>query len=185
MRTNVIYAADYSKPAFFDTGKIKDIAPTWGSWKTRAGLDTDNVVCNNLSNARELMQRSIHESCNLFVPRTFYAKLSRPTRLNYYDGNFKDDAWNIEDIIAMHLVKPNSDLVLLFGFDFSTLPAPKDQTEEHQKKTRAGMLRSCLHNHPDVQWVLIDHDKPLDPAFTDLTNITCDSWDNVIKLMLN
>ena len=183
MRINVIYAADYSRPAFFDTDKIKDIAPTWGSWKTRALLDTDNVVCNSLSTARELMQRSLHESCNLFVPRTFYAKLSRPNRLNYYDGNFKDDAWNIEDIIAMHLVSSTSDLVLLFGFDFSILPVPKDKTEEYQKKKRAGMLRSCLYNHADVQWVLIDHDRALDPAFTDLPNVTCDKIENVLKLL--
>ena len=64
MRINLVYASAYQKPEKLTIDSIKDVAPTWGSWKTWRSYATDNVVCHDLGHARELLQRSLQSTCN-------------------------------------------------------------------------------------------------------------------------
>lgn len=184
MRINLVYAATYQKPEQLTIDTIKDLAPTWGSWRTWRSCATDNVICHDLGHARELLQRSVQNTCNLYIPEKYYAKLSRPERVNFYSGEFVDDAQDIEDIVAMHLVRDLSDLVLLMGFDLSNHAPAADPLVNRKIKHRLGLLRSCVANSESVQWVLVDHPRDLDQAFKDLPNITRDSFQNVLQLLV-
>ena len=184
MRINLVYASAYQKPEKLTIDSIKDVAPTWGSWKTWRAYETDNVICHDLGHARELLQRSIQTTCNLYLPEKFYAKLSRPDRINFYSGDFVDDAQDIEDVVAMHLVRDSSDLVLLMGFDLANQAPVADPLLGRRIKHRLGLIRSCVANSESVQWVLIDHNKDLDRAFQGLPNLTCDSFQNMLQLLV-
>ena len=69
----------------------------------------------------------------------------------------------------MHLAN-NHDLVLLLGFDVS------------QSTDYTAAFRETIKQYPKTQWVLIDHKQDLDPSLTDLTNLTCDKFQNVLAL---
>jgi len=184
MRVNIVYASQYVPPADLDSDLLKSIGSTWGSWRTWRDCLTDNVICNDLGHARELLKRNLQTSCNLYVAEKFYAKLGRPSGLNYYQGNFEGDALDIEDVIAMHLVSTNCDLVLLLGFNLANPGTSSDRLVLRQMKNRFGLLRSCIAQNTDVQWVLVDHTNAPDKAFSDLINLTCDTRENVLKLLV-
>lgn len=184
MRINWVYANGHQIDPAVNIDTIKSIGPSWGSWKTWRPCQTDNVICHDLAKCRELMQRAFQAVCNFYIPRGFYQDLGRPLGTRLYDGDFKSDVDDIEDIIAMHLVAASSDLVLLTGFDLGAKELPADPLEKHKLKNRAGLIRSVIVGYPDVQWVLIDHATELDVAYQNLSNLTCDSLKNVLQLLL-
>jgi hypothetical protein len=100
-----------------------------------------------------------------------------------YDGEYQAEAMNIEDIVAMHMVVPISDLVLLAGINVASPAIPPDPMEQHRLRNRMGMLRSVIANNPQIQWVLVDHSEYPDPAFLDIANLTRDTMENVLKLL--
>lgn len=183
LRTSIVFAAAYQLPASLAADRLKDIGPTWGSWKTWTMCATDNVICHDLSKARELHQRAIQAVCNFYVPQKFYQSLNRPNGINFYHGDFLPETDNLEDIIAMHLVAEQSDIVLLFGFDASSKPAVEDPLQRHIMLNRLGLIRQALIRNSEVQWILVDHPKSLDPAFGSVANLTCDSLKNVLTLL--
>ena len=184
MRTNWVFAAAYQMDAATDADAIKNIAPTWGSWKTWRSCGTDNVICDDVAKGRELFKRAFQAVCNFHVPRRHYQDFGRPVGARLYDGEFAEQVDDIEDIIALHLVSEISDLVLLVGFDLAKPPAIEDRFQRHKVQNRLGLIRSTIISHPDTQWVLVDHPGELDKGFQDITNLTCDSMPNVLQLLL-
>lgn len=183
MRVNVVYAA--TTPAL-DAGvkeRIKKIGPAWGSWKTWTACQTDNVICHDLAKARELCHRAIQAVCNFYLPEKFFQPLNRPQGVQFYQGDFQQEAHDLEDVIALHLVADRSDLVLLFGFDLSTPVQSSDRMENHRITNRMGLLRQILASTADVQWVLVDPVGEIDSAFGSISNLTCDTLHNVLQLL--
>lgn len=183
MRVNIVYSAQFRPNDITPINKLKDLAPTWGSWKSWQVCDTDNVVCHELSHARELCKRELQTQCNLYLPQKFHHQLARPMGVNFYQGDFQEETIDIEDTVCMHLVAPHSDLVLMFGFDFSNPGVIEDRFENHRMKNRFGLARGCMASYPDVQWVAIDHGKPPDLAFDSVPNFTRDVLKNVLQLL--
>lgn len=183
MRINIVYAADFKITAPMTPGIIKNIAPTWGSWKTWHHCHTDNVICHDLGKARELLQRAIQAVCNFYLPEKFHQELSRPVGVQWYQGDFTQDLQDLEDIIAMHLVADRSDLVLLFGFDLANPGMIEDRFEKHRVTNRLGLLRHTIVANENTQWVLVNHTQPVDKAFEPIANLTCDNLENVLQLL--
>jgi hypothetical protein len=162
--------------------QLKDIAPSWGSWKTWRAWNTDNVLCHDVTKAQELIQRAFHSVCNFYTANKNYAQLNRPARVNLYEGDFPGTLDRPEEIIAMHLVAEQNDLVLLLGFDL----APKqfdDKFETHKQLNYVNAFRATLNTYPNTQWVLIDHPEDLDKSLKNITNLSCDQFESVLKLL--
>lgn len=183
MRINWVLSAD-CRLDNSRLARIKNIGPTWGSWKTWRNCETDNVICDDLSQCRELMKRQFQNSCNFYAPRRYFMDLGRPTGLQFYEGEFTLQVDNVEDIIAMHFVGGISDIVLLLGFDLGTVIYPEDRFDKHKLQNRMGLIRSAIVGAADTQWVLVDHPTELDKAFQNIPNLTCDRMENVIQLLV-
>lgn len=183
MRINLVYAADFQLPSQFDPAAIEKIGKSWGSWKTWRLCETDNVLCHDIGKARELYKRALQAVCDLYVPESFYQAMSRPTGIHFYRGEFNSQVQDIEDIIAMHLVAPVSDLVILLGFDLASPGNVPDVSQATMVKHRLGLLRECVKRYPNTQWILVDHAPDIDKAFGELPNLTRDSLANVINLL--
>jgi hypothetical protein len=184
MRINWIFADGYHLDPGRDPDQIKSIGPAWGSWRTWRSCGTDNVICHDFGKARELVSRAFHAVCNFYVPNKHFADLGRPIGARLYEGEFKHDLDHLEDIVAMHLVSTTSDIVLLVGFDLKPIPVDLDQHGLIKIKNYYGLVRSIIAADPAVQWVLVDHSNSIDPVFGDLPNLTCDEFDNVLKLLI-
>lgn len=184
MNISWVYADSCQLDATIDVEKIKNIGPTWGSWRTWRSCATDNVVCDDISKIRELMQRAFQAVCNFYIPNRHYRTLDCPKGFKVYDGNFELEVDHIEDIVAMHLASVGSDIVLLKGFDLSAPTFTEDPFENHKIRNYHGLIRSIISNNPDTQWVLVDHPADLDKAYQTLTNLTCDQMENVIQLLV-
>lgn len=184
MRINWVFAASCEIDPTVDINLVKNIGATWGSWKSWRSCETDNVVCNDLAKAKELLKRAFQAVCNFYVPRGYYEDLGRPVGLKLYDGQFAEQVNDIEDIISLHLVAGISDIVLLKGFDLRKPVPTNDRFEQHKIQNRLGMIRSVTQKYPEVQWVLVDHPGELDKGFQNLPNLTCDKLENVIQLLV-
>lgn len=184
MRISSVYAATYLPGAGLSPARMQEIGPTWGSWRTWQTCATHNVVCHDLVQARTLLRRALQAVCNFHAPQALYQDLERPMGVRWYQGDFREDCHDIEDIIAMHLAAAQSDLVLLLGFNVTAPGVITDRLEQHRVRNRLGLLRSCIQNHSAVQWVLVDHALELDTAFATLPNLTRDSVANVLQLLI-
>ena len=185
MRISWVYAQGYSLDPTVDINKIKDVGPTWGGWQTWRSCGTDNVICHELSKARELTQRAFHAVCNFYIPKKNYESLSRPVGVKLYEGEFPQETLAIQDIISLHLAAQNSDIVLMMGFDLATPVLPEDDRfEKHRILNQHGLIRGVVSGNPDVQWVVVDHAGDLDKAYQILPNLTCDNMENVIQLLV-
>jgi hypothetical protein len=80
-----------------------------------------------------------------------------------------------DDIVALHLASNRVDIVLMLGFDLTRI----DPKNHHY----LGHVLSVIKQHPDTQWVLVDHPAEFDKNFQDLANLTCDSLGNVLQLL--
>lgn len=184
MRVNWIFADGYHLDPSRDPDQIKGIGPAWGSWRTWRSCGTDNVICHDFGKARDLVGRAFHAVCNFYIPNKHFADLGRPIGARLYEGEFQHDLDHLEDIVAMHLVAPSSDIVLLVGFDLSPIPTDLDPHSLVKAKNYHGLARSIMVADPAVQWVLVDHPSAIDPVFGELTNLTCDQFDNVLQLLI-
>lgn len=165
-----------------DPDALAGIGSTWGSWRTWRAWNTDNVLCNDAQKAKDLTTRAFQAVCNLYIPKKDYVTLERPVGVKLYEGEFPTEFEGVEDIVGMHLVSGHNDLVLLLGFDLST-PDQTDAYELHKRKNYLAAFRAALKMYPQTQWVLINHQKKLDPSFEGFENITCDTYENVLQLL--
>ncbi len=184
MNVSWVFDSSYSLDPLIDIEKIKAIGSTWGSWKTWRSCGTDNVICSDLSKIRDLLKRSFQNSCNFYVPKKYYVELGRPTGIYMYDGASTEEVNDIESIVALHLVAKPGDIVLLVGFNLATPESVDDQYERIKLRNQMGLLRSAISSNPDTQWVVVDHVAPLDKAFQNIPNLTCDQMENVIQLLV-
>ena len=149
--------------------QLKDVGPIWSSWRNWRSWQVDNVVAYEFEDTRALVKQGIQNSCNFYTRFAHYKDLGEPPRVNVYEGSFTDDFDRPEDIVAMHLSN-NHDLVLLLGFDVG------------QNNDYTAAVRETIKQYPKTQWVLIDHKGDLDTSLTDLPNLTCDKFQNVLAL---
>ena len=184
VRINWVVSAGYDLDPAVDVDQIKAVGPIWGSWRTWRGCQTDNVICHDLAKSRELIGRAFQAVCNFYVPKQFYQDLKRPIGIKLYDGDYKQDVKNIEDIVAGHLAAAASDIVLMLGYDLSTPQSDPDALVNHQIQNRHGLLHSLIKTNGTVQWVAVDHDQKLDKSYSDLPNVTCDTMANALKLLI-
>ena len=183
MNINWVIAAGYQVDPTVDLDKIKAIGPIWGSWTTWRACGTDNVICQSQSKAVELLNRGFQNTCNFYTSMQYHQTLNRPTNVKFYGGEFNQEVDNIEDIIGLHLASVSSEIVIMLGFDLSTMAELTDRFELHKLRNRYGLTRSLITSNPNTQYVLIDHSKDLDKNFQDLANLTCDTLENVLQLL--
>lgn len=184
MRINWAFADTYQLDPTVDIERIKSIGPTWGSWRTWRGCNTDNVICHDSAKAHDLVRRAFQAVCNLYVPKRYYQDLGRPVGIKLYDGDFDHELDHAEDVITLHIISGASDIVLMAGYDLEPLPEIADRFERHKLQNYHGMIRSLIAQNDTVQYVLVDHDPKLDKAYQDLPNLTCDVMANVLKLLV-
>lgn len=168
-----------------DIEKLKSIGSFWGSWRTWRSNSTDNVICFDDSQARDLINRSFHKKCNFYIPKSAYQFLNRPAGVKMFDGEFQHEVDQKDDIISMHLASGNSDIVLLLGFDFSEQPTLADKLAEHRAHNYRQLTKQVILSNPEIQWVLIDHPAPMRKDLNDVQNLTSDSLNNVLELLGN
>lgn len=161
--------------------ELKELGSFWGSWKTWRAYQTDNVICNNLSKAKELIQREFHRTCNFYLPNSIYSMLDRPEGVKLYEGNFVHEVDNQEEIVGMHLASQTSDIVLLLGFDFREQEKNPDKLLEHRANNYRNLTKGVIKNNPKTQWVVIDHPGPLRSDLLELENLGIDSLQNILK----
>jgi hypothetical protein len=184
MRVSWVFASGYQIDPGLDIEKFKLVGPTWGSWKTWRSCSTDNVVCHDLSKAQDLIKRAFQAVCNFYVPRAHYQDLSRPIGIKLYDGEFAREIIDLEDVISMHLAADSSDIVLLAGFDFSQRERLPDRLENHRINNYHNLIRGVISQRDLVQWVAVDHPKKFDDLYQNLTNLTCDTMENALQLLI-
>jgi hypothetical protein len=182
MKISWVFAAGYALDPAYDIEQLKKVGPGWGSWKTWRSCGIDNVICHELKKCQELVQRNFHITCNFYMPAKYYADIGRIPGVKLYEGEFQDAISDIEDIIAMHFAA-DSDVVLLAGFNFSTVPVPVDRLEQTKLRNRHGLIRTIIAAQKSVQWVAVDQTAEIDSAYASLENLTCDSMDNVLQLL--
>ena len=184
MQTNWVFQSDYKIDPAWDLDAMKSVGPFWGSWRTWRSCGTDNVICHDFAKARELIGRQFQNQCNFHVPARHFADLGRPTNLVLYDGDFEQEVDNIEDIVACHLASVRSEIVLLLGFNFVKPESTSDRLQNHKNQNRVSLLYSIIQSRNQVQWVAVDHLASLEDRFQSLPNLTCDTMENVLKLLI-
>ena len=175
-----VLSEDYVDP-IVKSETIKDIGTTWGSWKTWRSWSTDNVLCADNVKAQDLIKRAFHSVCNFYIPQQSYALLNRRAGVKVFDGDFPDDFSKQEDVISMHLCS-HSELVLCMGFDLQEITLT-DVKAKFLAKSYLAAIRGVVKNNPNTQFVFIDHVADLDKSFENLENISCDTYENVLKLL--
>lgn len=159
--------------------KLKAVGSLWGSWKTWRSYQTDNVICSDFSKARELIDRGFQTRCNLHIPRALFQSLDRPSGVKVYEGQYKDDIFNADDIISMHLAASQSDIVLLLGLDLSG-KTTQDALQKHRWHVYHHLVRHAISSNDQVQWVIVDHHAPVQKEILGFDNVTQDQLSNVL-----
>jgi hypothetical protein len=113
----------------------------------------------------------------------YHQTLNRPTNVKFYGGEFNQEVDSIEDIIGLHLASGSGEIVIMLGFDLPPIGELTDRFELHKLRNRYGLIRSLIASNPNTQYVLIDHKKQLEKTYQSLTNLTCDTLENVLKLL--
>jgi hypothetical protein len=183
MNINWVVANNYLLDPTIDIDKIKSCGSVWGGWQTWRSCGTDNVICHDMSKASELVKRAFHAVCNFYIPNSIYKDIGRPAGVKIYEGEFVHDVDHQEQIVAMHLTAGISDIVLLLGFDFSEPVISTDKLHAHRAHNYRSLIKQAIKDHPEVQWVAVDHDQDFRKDLLELDNLTKDTLDNVIGML--
>ena len=165
-----------------DVKQMKEIGPLWGSWRTWRGCETDNVICHDMAKAKDLLMRQFQTSCNFYIPNTIWVALDRPEKVNLYEGDFLDE-FQPEEIVAMHLATSQSDIILLLVFDWTEKPKNPNKLLEHHAHVYKTLVKHCIENNPEIQWVLVDHPGAIMKMLNNLPNLTQDTMDTALSLL--
>jgi len=163
--------------------RLKQIGSFWGSWRTWRGCETDNVICNDLAKAADLLKRNFQTDCNFYLPNGSYQSLNRPVGVKLYEGTFVHDVDRQDEIVAMHLAAAANDIVLLLGFNLSEPAVNPDKLLEHRARNYRGLIRQAMADNSHVQWVLVDHPDPVMKDMANLPNLTVDTMESVLTLV--
>jgi hypothetical protein len=183
MRINWVLSDNLILDPLIEIDRLKNIGSFWGGWKTWRSNQTDSVVCHDQHKAVELLKRNFHLGCNLYVPQHAYQFLGRPQQVQLYDGDFKQEIKQPDEIVTMHLVSSISDIVLMLGFDLEEKPKNPDRLIEHHHQNYHFLVNQIISDNPTVQWVLIDHPGAIAKRFEHLSNLTKDTLSNVLDLL--
>jgi hypothetical protein len=165
-----------------DVNDLKQLGAFWGSWRTWRAYQTDNVICHDMSKADELIRRQFQTHCNLYIPNSVYVNLDRPSGVRLYEGEFVHDVDRQEEIVAIHLAATTSEIVLLLGWDLAELTADADRFRTVQAQHHRNLVRQAMQDYDQVQWVVVDHPKPVDPNLLNLGNVVTDTLATVLAL---
>ena len=180
MRISWIVADAFNDPTV-EPNTLKNIGSIWGSWRSWRAWNTDNVICYDSDKAKDLVKKAFQAVCNLYIREEVFAELEQPVGVNLFGGEFPAEFYGIEEIIAMHLIAGQNDLVLLLGYDLSESELV-DTFELHKRKNYLAAFGAAVKMYSTTQWVVLDHPE-LPDSLKDLENITCDSYENVLKLL--
>lgn len=164
-----------------DLKAMKEIGSSWGSWKTWRSCQTDNVICHDFAKAQELLKRSFNTACNFYIPNESFVALERPENVCLYEGKFLDD-FQPEEIVAMHLAASTSDVILLLGFDWQEQSKNPNRLLEHHAHVYRTLIKYCIENNSEVQWVLVDHPGEIMKSMSKISNLTKDTMDTALSL---
>lgn len=165
-----------------DVTQLKEIGPIWGSWQTWRGCATDNVICHDAAQAKNLVKRNFQTQCNFYVHNDTYQFLDRVPDIKLYQGQFPEQLDHPDEIIAMHLSASQNNIVLLLGFDWGPWEPIQDRLLEHRAHVTRSLVYHTLNNNSNVQWVLVDHG-PIMKELKNLDNLTQDTLPNVMNLL--
>lgn len=163
-----------------DLDQLKNIGPFWGGWRTWRSYHTDNVVCHEVSEARNLVSKNFHTRCNLYIPSSFFGEVGRPDNVRVYNGEFHEIVDHPDSIVSMHLAAAHSDIVLLLGFDISPKQLDSDRLARHKWHNHCQYVYHIIKGNAQVQWVVLDHPPKIEKIFKDLPNLLFDSTANVL-----
>jgi len=162
---------------------MKSIGEIWGGVATWRHWQTDHVIASTVNSGRWLLEREIQKSASVYVSKKLYQELRRPDDVQLFDALDNVEAKDIDDLIALNLASVDAAIVLCVGFDLSTPISTGDPAKDQLIRSRYGILLSVMRELENIQWVMINHDSGLDPAFASLPNVTCDKMENVLKLL--
>ena len=157
-----------------DVDQLHDLAPIWGSWRTWRSYGTDNVVCYDSEQARQLVEQEYQKVCNLYIHQTTWEELGKPVNTRCFGGEFPHLFEFADDVVAMHLASTANDIVLMMGFRLDS---------SQPKSPYLDFVAQTVQTTTKTQWVLIDHESKLSKSFAGLKNITCDKLQNVLQLL--
>lgn len=183
MEISWVIADDFDNHAL-DSKVLSNIGSTWGSYRTWRAWNTDNVICYDKTKSKDLVTRAFQAVCNLYIPQSVYADAGRPAGVKLFDGEFPAEFDHIEEIIAMHLIAENNDIVLLLGYDL-TDSETEDSYEKHKRKNYLAAFTAAVKMYNNTQWVVLDHRNSLADSIENLENLTCDTFENVLELLSN
>jgi len=177
MRINWVLSSDVIIDITLDVETLKKFGSFWGSWETLRSCGTDNIVCHDEDKAVELLKKKFNQVCNFYCPKTVGDRTDIDGRVIFYDGSFSHQVDRPEEIVAMHLVSSNSDIVLLYGFDWSN-----GGHTDYRGLCYRNLIKEVIRSSGDVQWVLVDGVGLFD-ELVGLENLSVDSMGNVISLI--
>ena len=180
MRINWVLADNVEINPAIDVERLKGLGPIWGGWRTWRSYGTDNVVCHEESDARNLISRNFHERCNMYLPDSVYQTVDRPSGVKLYQGEFHEAVNSPDEIVSMHLAASVSDIVLLSGFDLTPQNLDHDRMAKHKWHNYVQYFLHIVKGNPNVQWVLLDHSPGIEKVLKDLPNLLFDTLDNVL-----
>jgi len=182
MKLSWVVADAVATDPTIDIEKLKTIGPIWGGWKTWRSCATDNVICHELADARQLVSRNFHTRCNLYLPASNYQAVDRPSDIKVYQGDFQLEVEHPDEIVAMHLASQTSDIVLLLGFELlEHSKNDADKLTNHKWHVYKHHIRQIIADKSDVQWVLLDQTDQLDKIFKALPNLQLDTLSNIVS----
>ena len=180
MRINWVLADTAEVNPTIEIDSLRNIGPLWGGWRTWRSYQTDNVICHNETEARDLITRNFHQRCNMYLPDNVYQKVDRPTGVKLYQGEFHETVDHPDEIVSMHLASASSDIVLLVGFNLSPRNLESDKMAKHKWHNYVQYFLHIVKGNPNVQWVMLDHSSEIEKALKGLPNLLFDTLDNVL-----
>ena len=182
MNISWILADDLLIDPTIDIADLKRLGTFWGSWRTWRAFQTDNVICHNQNKAAELIKRDFQRNCNFYIPNSVYTSLAHPNGVRLYEGEFVHDVVRQEEIVAMHLAASTSDVILLLGFDWQEQSKNPNRLLEHHAHVYRTLIKYCIENNSEVQWVLVDHPDEIMKSMSKISNLTKDTMDTALSL---
>jgi len=178
-----IVQKDYDPNKHIGFEKMKTVCPIWGSWESWRTCVTDNIIVEDFSDARRLLDRELNTKTNMWTHEENFDLLGRPETLSLHNITIDKSLRDKNDLVAMALAAARHDLVLCAGFDLSFNGQETDKLERHEQKRYLSAVANIVRGFNQTQFVFID--LPTDPAenFDDLPNFTCDNIENVLLLV--
>jgi hypothetical protein len=164
-----------------DLEKLRNLGPLWGGWRTWRSYNTDNVVCHNESEARNLIDKNFHSRCNLHIPDKIYNAVNRPNGVKLYHGEFHELIDNPDEIVSMHLAASVSDILLLYGFNFKPLDPNADRLEKHKWHNYTQYFLNIVKSNPNTQWVVVDHGPEIEKEIKAIPNLQFDTIKTILS----